>query len=353
MYRMLLINPGSTSTKIAVFEDENNVYEKTLRHTAEELAPFPTVASQKDFRKDVIIKFIAENNIDTKFDIIVGRGGMLKPIEAGAYEVNDEMIKDLISAQYGEHACSLGALVGVELAKAFNTRVIIADPVVTDEMQEIARVSGHPMFPRISTFHCLNQKAVARRYAKEHGKRYEDLNLVIAHVGGGVSCAAHGKGRAIDVNNALGFGPFSPERSGTLPSAILVKLCFSGKYTQEELLKMCNGKGGLIAHLGTNSGIDVENRIKEGDKHAELIWHAMGYNIAKEIGALATIFKGKVDGIILTGGIAYSKDFVNYIKGMVEYIAPVTIYPGEDELPALAQHGIMVLNGEEEVRVYK
>ncbi len=353
MYRMLLINPGSTSTKIAVFEDENNVYEQTLRHTVEELAPYPSVAEQGGFRKDVILKFIEEQKIPTNFDIIVGRGGMLKPIEAGAYEVNDEMVKDLISAQYGEHACSLGALVGLELAKQFNTRVIIADPVVTDEMHDLARVSGHPMFPRISTFHCLNQKAVARRFAKENGKRYEDLNLVIAHIGGGVSCAAHSKGKAIDVNNALGFGPFSPERSGTLPSAILAKLCFSGKYTEDEILKMCNGKGGVVAHLGTNSGIEVEKMIDNGDKHAELVWNAMGYNIAKEIGALATVMHGKVDGIILTGGITYSKSFAKYIADMVEYIAPVTIYPGEDELPALAQHGIMVLNGEEEVKVYK
>ena len=352
MYRMLIINPGSTSTKIAVFEDENNVYEKTLRHTVEELAPYPTVASQKDFRKDVILKFIEENNIDTKFDMIVGRGGLLRPIEAGAYQVTDAMLEDLMAAKYGEHACSLGALVGIELAKQYNTRVIIADPVVTDEMQDIARISGNPLFPRISTFHCLNQKAVARRWAKENRKKYEEVNLIIAHIGGGVSCAAHGKGRAIDVNNALGFGPFSPDRSGTLPSADLVKLCFSGKYTQDELLKICNGKGGLMAHLGTNSGIEVEDRIKAGDKQADIVWHAMGYNIAKEIGSLATVFKGKVDGIILTGGIMYGNEFAKYISEMVEFIAPVTIYPGEDELPALAQHGIMVLNGEEEAKVY-
>lgn len=352
MYRMLIINPGSTSTKIAVFEDEKNVYEKTLRHTPEELAPYPTVASQKDFRKEVIRKFIEENNIDAKFDMIVGRGGMLRPVEAGAYQVTDAMIADLLEAKYGEHACSLGALVGVELAKEYNTRVIIADPVVTDELQDIARVSGNPIFPRISTFHCLNQKAVARRWAKENGKRYDESNLIIAHIGGGVSCAAHGKGKAIDVNNALGYGPFSPDRSGTLPSAELVKLCFSGKYNKEELLKICNGKGGLMAHLGTNSGIEVEERIKAGDKKAELVWNAMAYNIAKEIGSLAVVFKGKVDGIILTGGIMYGKAYANYIKEMVEFIAPVTIYPGEDELPALAQHGIMVLDGEEEAKIY-
>jgi butyrate kinase len=343
---MLIINPGSTSTKIAVFEDENNVYEKTLRHSVEELSPYTTVASQKDFRMQVILKCLVEDKISQEFDIIVGRGGMLRPIEAGAYEVNDRMENDLLSAQYGEHACSLGALVGRPLAEKFGCKIIIADPVVTDEMQDIARVSGHPMFPRISTFHCLNQKAIARRYAQEAGIPYEHLNLIIAHIGGGVSVSAHGKGRTIDTNNALGFGPFSPERSGTLPSAFLVKLCFSGEYTQEELLKLCNGKGGLIAHLNTNSGIEVEQMIANGDKHAELVWNAMAYNIAKEIGALATVFNGKVDAILITGGIAYGKDFVNYISRMVHFIAPVRVYPGEDELTALAKHGIRVLNGE-------
>jgi len=353
MYRMLIINPGSTSTKIAIFEDEKNVFEKTLRHSMNELAPFPNVASQREFREGVILKYLEEDKIDTNFDIIVGRGGMLRPLEAGAYEVNDKMIEDLLSAQFGEHACSLGALVGVNIARKFNTKIIIADPVVTDEMQDVARISGHPMFPRISTFHCLNQKAVARLYAKETGKRYEDLNLIIAHIGGGVSCAAHCKGRAIDVNNALGYGPFSPERSGTLPSAILVQHCFSGKYTQDELIKMCNGKGGFIAHLGTNSALEVEEMVKNGNEYAKLVYDAMGYNIAKEIGSLAVVFKGKVDAIILTGGIMYGKIFANYIKEMVEFIAPVKIYPGEDEMPALANHGLMVLKGEEKTMIYK
>ncbi|MDR0829294.1 MAG: butyrate kinase [Prevotellaceae bacterium] len=353
MYKILVINPGSTSTKIAVFEDKKNIYEKTLRHSTDELVHFPSVASQYEFREKVILDFLNDEKIDTNFDIIVGRGGMLKPIEAGAYEVNEAMIKDLLSANYGEHACSLGALVGQGLARRFGCKIIIADPVVTDEMQEIARVSGHPLFPRISTFHCLNHKAIARCYAQEIGKKYEDLNLVIAHIGGGVSVAAHCKGKVIDTNNALGFGPFSPERSGTLPSVDLVKLCFSGEYTKEEFLKMCNGKGGLIAHLNTNSGLEVEKMIENGDQHADLVYNAMAYNIAKEIGALSTVFNGKVNAILITGGIAYGKTFVDFIKKMVEFIAPVKVYPGEDELLALAQHGVRVLNGEEEAKEYK
>jgi butyrate kinase len=353
VYKILVINPGSTSTKIAVFEDEKNIYEKTLRHTTEELLPFESVASQYEFRKEVILNFLKAENIETKFDIIVGRGGMLHPLESGAYLISEKMKQDLLAATYGEHACSLGGLISDTLAKDFNCKAIIADPVVTDEMQDIARVSGNPMFPRVSTFHCLNQKAIARRFAAENGKKYEDLNLIIAHVGGGVSVAAHGQGKVVDTNNALGFGPFSPERSGTLPSVDLIKLCFTGEYTKDELLRMCNGKGGLIAHLNTNSGLEVEKMIENGDHHAELVYNAMAYNIAKEIGALSTVFNGKVDAILITGGIAYGKTFVDFIAKMVEFIAPVKVYAGEDELLALAEHGIRVLNGEEKCKIYE
>ncbi|MDR1543802.1 MAG: butyrate kinase [Prevotellaceae bacterium] len=352
MYKILVINPGSTSTKIAVFEDEKNIYEKTLRHSTEELSPFPTVASQYEFRESVILDCLKFDKIEPVFDMIIGRGGMLRPLESGAYFINAQMKTDLLSATYGEHACSLGGLIADKLAQKFACKAIIADPVVVDEMQDLARVSGHPLFPRISTFHCLNQKAIARRFAKEKGVPYESLNLIVAHLGGGVSVGAHQKGKVVDVNNALGSGPFSPERSGTLPSKDLATLCFSGKYTPLEIQKMCNGNGGLIAHLGTNSAFEVEKRVEAGDKHAALIFSAMAYSIAKEIGSMAAVLKGKVDAILFTGGIAYGKQFVDEIAEMVKFIAPTRTYAGEDELLALAQHAVRILNGEEECKEY-
>jgi len=288
-----------------------------------------------------------------KFDIIVGRGGLLHPLESGAYSVSEQMKKDLLAATYGEHACSLGGLIADNLAKKIGCKAIIADPVVVDEMHDVARISGHPWFERHSIFHCLNHKAIARRYAKDCGVPYEQMNLIIAHLGGGVSVGAHSKGRAIDVNNALCYGPFSPERTGTVASTELIKICFSGEYTEQEIVKQINGKGGLIAHLGTNDAYEVEVRAEQqGDKHAALIWDAMAYNIAKEIGALAAVLHGKVDAILLTGGIARGKKFVQYIMQMVDFIAPVKVYAGEDEMLALAEHGVRVLNGEQEIREY-
>ncbi len=345
MYRILVVNPGSTSTKFAVYHDEENVFEKTLRHSGEELKDFPTVASQYEFRKDTILNSLKENNVELKFDIIVGRGGILHPLHSGAIEVNELMKSELLVAKWGEHACNLGALIADNLAKEFNCRAIVADPVVVDEMQPVARISGHPLFPRKSIYHALNQKAIARKYAKDCGKPYEELNLVIAHIGGGVSVGAHCKGQSIDVNNALGYGPFSPERSGTISSTDLAKACFSGKYTEQEIKKMLCGKGGLIAHLDTNDAREVENRVAAGDEKAKLIYDAMAYNIAKEIGSLLVVLKGKCDAVLLTGGIAYSKPFTQYISDMVSPLAPVKVYPGEDELGALASHGLNVLNG--------
>jgi butyrate kinase len=346
MYKILVINPGSTSTKIAVFEDETNIYEKTLRHSVEELSQFATVSSQYEFREKAVLECLKAYNIEINFDIIVGRGGILHPLESGAYSISEQMKKDLLAATYGEHACSLGALIADNLSKTFNCKAIIADPVVVDEMQDIARIGGHPWFPRLSTFHALNHKAIARKYAKESGVEYDRLNLIIAHLGGGISVGAHKNGRAIDVNNALCYGPFSPERAGTVSSVELIKKCFSGDYTEKEVIKQINGQGGLTAHLGTNSAMEVEKRSEQGDPKAALVWNAMAYNTAKEIGALATVLHGKVDAILLTGGIAYSKKFVQYISQMVDFIAPVKIYPGEDELLALAQHGVRVLKGE-------
>lgn len=347
MHKILVINPGSTSTKFAVYHDEKNVFEKTLRHSNEELKPFPTVASQYDFRKDTILKALKEAGIPCEFDIVVGRGGILHPLKSGAYEVNELMKRELLEAKWGEHACNLGALIGDTIAKMCHCRAIVADPVVVDEMTPVAHLSGNPLFPRRSIFHALNQKAIAKKYAKEMGTNYDKLNVIVAHVGGGVSVGAHCHGLVVDANNALGYGPFSPERSGTISSVELAKACYSGKYTEHEMQRMLNGKGGMVAHLNSNSALEVEERIKNGDKQAELVYQAMAYNIAKEIGAMSTVLHGKVDAILLTGGIAYSKIFCQYIIDMVSFLAPVKVYGGEDELGALVGHGINVLNGGE------
>jgi len=347
MKKILVINPGSTSTKFAVYHDEECAFQKTLRHQGEELAPYPNVASQYEFRKTTILNALKEEGIEPKFDIVVGRGGLLHPVKSGAIEVNDAMCRDLNSAEYGEHASNLGGIIARDIANSCGCKAIIADPVVVDELQEVARITGRPELPIKSILHALNQKAIARRYAKETGKAYESLNLVVVHLGGGISVTAHSMGKCIDTNNALGCnGPFSPERVGTLPAMDLVNLCFSGKYTQPQMKKMLIGNGGLMGHLGLNDAQKVEQAAEAGDKKAQLIYDAMAYNVAKEVGAMAVVMKGNVDAILITGGIAYSKYFVNYITDMVKFIAPVKAYPGEDELGALAANGLRVLNGE-------
>lgn len=355
MSRLLVINPGSTSTKIAVFDDENVILEQTLRHSAEEINSYKRIYDQYEFRKEIILNALKENNIPLEsLDAVVGRGGLLKPIEGGTYEINEAMLEDLRQGARGEHASNLGAIIANEIAKGLNIPSFIVDPVVVDELQDVARITGLKGTERVSIFHALNQKAVARRHAKSLGKRYEDLNLIVAHLGGGISVGAHEKGRVIDVANALdGEGPFSPERAGGLPVGQVIDLCFSGKYTKEEIRKMIVGKGGIVSYLGTNDAREVSKRMHEGDKYAELIYYAMAYQVAKEIGACAAALKGKVDGILITGGIAYDKEFVSWIEERVNFIAPVTVYPGEDELTALAQGGLRVLRGEEKAKIYK
>lgn len=354
-YRILAINPGSTSTKIAIYDDGKEVFETTLRHPAEEINKFDKIYDQYDFRKNVILDTLNEAGINlTKLSAVVGRGGLLKPIEGGTYQVTESMIEDLKVGVLGEHASNLGGILAFEIASKLNIPAFIVDPVVVDEMQDVARVSGMPVLERKSIFHALNQKAVARRASAEIGKPYEESNFVIAHIGGGVSVGAHLKGKVVDVNNALdGDGPFSPERSGGVPIGDLAKLCFSGDYTHADIKKMIKGKGGLVAYLDTNDGRIVADRIAKGDKEAELVYKAMAYQISKEIGSFATVLKGDVDAIILTGGIAYDKVFVQWIKDSVEYISTVIVYAGEDEMSALAQGGIRVLNGEEEAKIYQ
>ena len=356
VHKILAINPGSTSTKIAVYENAKNVFLKNIKHTYKELEPFTSISSQISFRKATILKELEDAGQDLgSITCIVGRGGLVHPITSGVYEVNDKMKEDLINSPLGEHASNLGGLVADDIAKALNqVNAYIADPVVVDEMEDIARIAGHPNFERLSILHALNQKAIARKYAAENNVNYEDVNLIIAHLGGGISVGAHRAGRIIDVNNGLdGEGPFSPERSGTLPNGQLVRLCFSGKYTIDEIKQMLKGKGGFYAYLDTIDAYEVEMRAKEGDKKAQFISDAMAYQVAKEIGSLSAVLKGKVDAIILTGGIAYNKQFCSFIEDMIGFIAPMKVYPGEDEMSALAMNGLLVMQGEIEPKVYE
>jgi len=353
--RVLAINPGSTSTKIAVYQNSEPIFLKNIKHTTEELAPFPKIADQFQFRKEIILQQLAEADIHLdELRAVVGRGGLLKPIPSGIYEVNEAMIADLQNSPFGEHASNLGGLIAHDLLHAMpNARAYIVDPIVVDEFDDIARISGHPLLARVSIFHALNQKAVAREYAKSIRHKYEDLNLIVVHLGGGITIGAHQKGRVIDVNQGLdGEGPFSPERTGTLPVMDLVRLCFSGKYTQKEIQKMVKGEGGLVAYLGTNNAYDVEKMVDAGDKHAELIYHAMAYQVAKYVGEMYTVLKCDVDAILITGGIAYDKGFVNWIQERTFKLAPIHVYPGEDEMKALAINGLMVARGEMEVKTY-
>lgn len=352
--KSLIINPGSTSTKIGVFEDENLLFEETLRHSTEEISQYETIVDQKDFRKKIITDLLASKNFDIhSLNVVVGRGGMLKPIPGGTYAVTDELLADLKKGVQGQHASNLGGILARELADSIGVPAYIVDPVVVDELMPIARYSGMPEIPRGSIFHALNQKAVAKRYAKEVGKPYESLRLIVVHMGGGVSVGAHEGGRVVDVFSAFdGDGAFSPERAGGVPCGALVKMCFSGKYTEKEVYSKLIGKGGFNAYLGTNDMRDVTKRANEGDEKAAEAKQAFLLQVAKDIGSMACVLNGKVDQIILTGGIAYGKDVCEILKERTGWIAPVTVYPGEDELLALAQGAMRVMNGEEKVMEY-
>ena len=353
-YRILAINPGSTSTKIAVYTDGSPDFTVSIEHTPEELARFENVVDQFDWRKDLIEKELLNRNVDIRsLSAVIGRGGIVSPIESGVYEVNEDLRHDLLHARM-QHASNLGGLIARQIADEIGVKAYIADPVVVDEMMPYARISGLPELPRESVFHALNQKAVARLYCKESGKKYEEQNLIVCHMGGGCTISAHRRGRVIDTTNALdGCGPFSPERSGSLPPGPLVRLCFSGKYTEEELIRKVHGTGGLFAHLGTTSVPEVLDRIQKHDLHAMLILRAMCYTISKEIGAMAVALKGDVDAILITGGIAHSKRITDFIADHVSFVAPIFVYPGENELRALAENAFAVLRGERVPKEYK
>lgn len=347
---ILSINPGSTSTKVAIYKDLDEDFTLTVRHSIEELKMFSRIYEQYEFRKQVVLKALENANIDLKIvNAVVGRGGLVRPIPSGVYRINQKMLDDLKNEVYGEHASNLGAILAFEIAKTIGPSIpsFIVDPVVVDELDDIARISGHPELPRISIFHALNQKAVARRFAREHSKKYEELDLIVVHLGGGITVGVHHNGRVIDVNNGLdGEGPFSPERSGTLPVGQLARLCFSGKYNYTDVRKMITGRGGLVAYLGTNSALEVEERIACGDDYAEMIYKAMAYQIAKEIGAASTVLKGNVDAILITGGLANSPMLVKWIQERVYFIAPIYVYPGEDEMLAMTESIYYALKGD-------
>ena len=352
-HKILVINPGSTSTKIGVYEDEKLLFDKTLRHPAEEIAKFESIPAQKEWRKQLVMDALAENNFDAKqLTAVSGRGGLVAPLHGGTYAVTDKMAADCVKGVQGQHACNLGGLIAREIGDELGIPSFVVDPPAVDELCAVARYSGHPAVPRLSKFHALNQKAVAKRYAKEHGVPYESLNLIVCHMGGGISVGAHVKGNVIDTENALdGEGPFSPERAGSLPSGGLVDLCFGGKYTEAEIRKMLTGRGGLVAYVGSTDMRDIIKNAETDPKTAEVV-DAFHYQIGKEIGSMAAAMKGKVDQIILTGGIAYGKETVAALTEMIGWIAPITVYPGEDELLSLSQGALRVLNGEEELQVY-
>lgn len=352
--KSLIINPGSTSTKIGVFEDETLLFEETLRHSTEEISQYASIVDQKDFRKKIITDLLTEKNFDIKsLNVVVGRGGMLKPIPGGTYAVTDALLHDLQIGKQGQHASNLGGILAREIGDEIGVPSYIVDPVVVDELQDVARYSGVPELPRTSVFHALNQKAVAKRYAKETGKPYESLRLIVVHMGGGVSVGAHVGGRIVDVFNALdGDGAFSPERAGAVPSGALIKMCFSGQYTEKEVYSKIVGKGGFNAYLGTNDMRTVNKMVEEGDEKAAEVREAFMYQVVKDIGSMACVLGGKVDQIIVTGGIAYNETVVNYLKEKAGFIAPFTVYPGEDELLALTQGALRVMNGEEKAMEY-
>ncbi len=352
--KSLIINPGSTSTKIGVFEDETLLFEETLRHSTEEIAQYASIVEQKDFRKNIILDLMKEKDFDMKsLNVIVGRGGMLKPIPGGTYAVSDDLLNDLKIGKQGQHASNLGGILAREIGDSIGVPSYIVDPVVVDELMPMARYSGVPELPRTSVFHALNQKAVAKRYAKEKGVAYDSLNLIVVHMGGGVSVGAHEKGKVVDVFNALdGDGAFSPERAGAVPSGALIKMCFSGQYTEKEVYKKIVGNGGFNAYLNTNDMREVNKIVEEGNKEAEVIREAFILQVAKDIGSMACVLSGKVDQIIITGGIAYNKYVTDRLTERAGFIAPVTVYPGEDELLALAQGAIRVMNGEEKAMEY-
>jgi len=355
VFRIMAINPGSTSTKFGIYDDEECLFQKTVRHDMELLAKFPSILDQKELRAENILAYLKTTGIElSSLDAVVGRGGMIKPIESGVYAINDAMLADCRTERALMHATCMGAIIASEIATPLGLPKFIVDPIVVYEMEPVTRLSGIPGIERINVFHALNQKAVCKRVAAELGKPYESCRFVIAHMGGGCSIGAHRYGRVIDVSDGImGEGPFTPERAGAISAMPIIDMCFSGKYTKDEIKALMVGKGGVMGYLGTNDMIEVERMINEGDDYAALVLESMAYQTAKEIGAMVVALEGRVDLIILTGGLAYSAKITGAIKQRVDRLAPVYVFPGEDEIWALAGGGLRALRGIEKVREYK
>jgi butyrate kinase len=353
--KLLIINPGSTSTKIGLFEEDRVIFNKSVSHSVEELKPFKTIWDQYDFRKGVILKVLEENNTSfSEIDAIACRGGNCRPIPGGIYSICSGMITDKKSGEYGRHPANVVCLVAFDLGKEMNIPVFTVDVPMTDELCTSARYSGIPQITRRSSFHALNQKATAKKISAALGRKYDEVNMIVVHLGGGISVGAHRKGQVVDVNNALdGDGPFAPERAGGLPTADLVKMCFNGRYSQEEILKLLTGGGGLMAYLGTTSGIEIEQRIADGDQKAAEVYEAMAYQVAKEIGACAAVLEGQVDAIAMTGSLVHSKTLMNSLQKKISFIAPIHFVPGENEMEALAEGVMRYFRGEEKLSVYE
>jgi len=354
MALILAINPGSTSTKVAVYDGRQPLFVDEVAHSAADLAAYAHIADQYPLRRDAVLASLAAHGVSiSSLTAVVGRGGMLRPVPSGTFLVNQSMLDELRTPGPREHASNLGAIVAHEIASQAGIPAFIVDPVCVDEFEPLARISGLPEIERRSLSHALNLKATARRAARDLGHPYESLDLIVVHMGGGISVSPHHHGRMIDVNQALdGTGPFSPERAGGLPVGDVIRLCFSGRYTYDQLFRRIAGQGGLVAHLGTNQATEVEKRIAAGDEHARLIYEAMAYQIAKEIGAMATVLYGHVDAIVLTGGLAHSQMLCGWLRQRVGWIAPIMIYPGQDEMRAMVEGVLRVLEGEEQVREY-
>jgi butyrate kinase len=352
---VLTINPGSTSTKIALFEESKQIFVRNIQHSVEDLKKFGRIAEQITYRTSIVKKELYDSDIPLKnLKLVIGRGGIIKTLPPGVIPVNEALLHDLANNPIGEHASNLGGLIAHEIAEELGIPAYIVDPVMSDELDEIATITGIPFIKRKSLYHPLNHKAVARLHASSHNNRYENMNLIVAHMGGGITIAAHSKGRIVDVNNGLdGEGPLTPERAGTIPAGDLVSLCFSGKFSEDEIRKMLNGKGGYVAWFGTNNAYQIEKDAESGNHQAQLIQDALAFQVAKFIGAMSTVLKGEVDAILLTGGLAYGKPIIDNITARVRHLGPVFVYPGEDEMRALALNGFMILNGEATEAEYK